>query len=484
MYAASLLLIYLALSGSLFATYAFTRGFNDKPGDMLGFASLSLIAGLLTNLSLVLIFRSVLIAFALGALLSLGGFSYLFWQRDRLTLTPFAYVQTRASKYLRALTLLVCILLAGALLIWALYLPIVGWDARSIWFFHAKMIYFAGGLFSDNGWTNPAFNDHANYPKLIAVLGAQIATLNGQWNDFVPLSSISMLIVIECVALAYLFRSLLFIILFLSLTYSVLGLPGYYVNGYMDIHVAVFAVLTVGFLVRALSQHDPIDWLMALLTAGVTASLKNEGLAIDTILVVISCAGLCWTYWRHKNVHWSPVTPLLMALGVAAFPVVLWQSFAVIWHLHPPQPTDSGPLQRLIARLDGPSLSAIFHAVAAPYSFVAALLVAAATGFINRKKQDLSLFLPLLVSIFYFAVLWLVYMTDSDELIWLLQTSADRVTYSVKLLLMFSLALQLENILQHLGHSMLACAVCWRPSSEATPIRAARRFARSSAAAG
>jgi len=102
MYAASLLLIYLAPSGSLFATYAFTRGSNDKPGDMLGFASLSLIAGLLINLSLVLIFRSVLIAFALGTLLSLGGFIYLFWQRDRLTLTPLAHVQTRASKYLRA----------------------------------------------------------------------------------------------------------------------------------------------------------------------------------------------------------------------------------------------------------------------------------------------------------------------------------------------------------------------------------------------
>ena len=49
-----------------------------------------------------------------------------------------------------------------------LSLPLYDWDARSIWFFHGKMIYYAGTLGPEAGWNiqTPQFS-HVDYPKLV-----------------------------------------------------------------------------------------------------------------------------------------------------------------------------------------------------------------------------------------------------------------------------------------------------------------------------
>lgn len=39
----------------------------------------------------------------------------------------------------------------GLLAASTLLMPLTAWDARSIWFFHAKMIYFAGGVAKEGG---------------------------------------------------------------------------------------------------------------------------------------------------------------------------------------------------------------------------------------------------------------------------------------------------------------------------------------------
>ena len=49
------------------------------------------------------------------------------------------------------------------------------WDARSIWFFQAKIIYFAGALTSDSPWTTLEFA-HSEYPKLLPTLAARAQT--------------------------------------------------------------------------------------------------------------------------------------------------------------------------------------------------------------------------------------------------------------------------------------------------------------------
>lgn len=62
--------------------------------------------------------------------------------------------------------------------------PLTEWDARSIWLFHAKRIYFDNNIFSqlDNYFPE----SHNDYPVIAASLSASLAKLINGWNEIFP----------------------------------------------------------------------------------------------------------------------------------------------------------------------------------------------------------------------------------------------------------------------------------------------------------
>src|SRR5262245_48515143 len=74
--------------------------------------------------------------------------------------------------------------------------PLSVWDARSIWFFHAKMIWVHGGLSQHGGWNHASLAfSHPDYPKLVPALAAELAWLQGHWNEFGPKASLLVMLV-------------------------------------------------------------------------------------------------------------------------------------------------------------------------------------------------------------------------------------------------------------------------------------------------
>ena len=71
--------------------------------------------------------------------------------------------------------------------------PTRDWDARSIWMFHAKKIFFEQNIFSQ--FDNYGFQNE--YPIFISYYSAQLARLAGNWNDILPKLS-SFLLAIPC----------------------------------------------------------------------------------------------------------------------------------------------------------------------------------------------------------------------------------------------------------------------------------------------
>ena len=58
--------------------------------------------------------------------------------------------------------------------------PLLHWDARSIWFFQAKMIWIEGALRQSAGWNHPSIAfSHPDYPKLVPTIAAQLAYVKG-----------------------------------------------------------------------------------------------------------------------------------------------------------------------------------------------------------------------------------------------------------------------------------------------------------------
>src|SRR5205807_1272968 len=74
--------------------------------------------------------------------------------------------------------------------------PLQDWDARSIWFFHAKMIWTEGALSKASGWNHSSTRwSHPDYPKLVPSIAAQLAYIKGFWNEFLPKGSLLIMLI-------------------------------------------------------------------------------------------------------------------------------------------------------------------------------------------------------------------------------------------------------------------------------------------------
>ena len=62
--------------------------------------------------------------------------------------------------------------------------PLIEWDARMIWLFHAKRIFFDGNVYSQ--FDNYFSISHNDYPLLVASLSSSIAHLMNGWNEILP----------------------------------------------------------------------------------------------------------------------------------------------------------------------------------------------------------------------------------------------------------------------------------------------------------
>lgn len=164
--------------------------------------------------------------------------------------------------------------------------PVIDWDARSIWFFHAKILFHDGRLLA-HAWTKPELLfAHPNYPKLVPLLAAQCATLVGYWNDFWPkLSLLTLLGLTQVGVYALPVPTWLAVPVSALLVY---GNDRLMWSGYMDGYLAIFAFLGVTFLTLFVHERHA-KWLAPALAAlAVTMQLKEEGVMLTAIALAIA----------------------------------------------------------------------------------------------------------------------------------------------------------------------------------------------------
>ncbi|RYZ77836.1 MAG: hypothetical protein EOP05_00420 [Proteobacteria bacterium] len=152
--------------------------------------------------------------------------------------------------------------------------PLQEWDARSIWFFHAKFFYFNGSAFSLVGWTNPNYGfSHPDYPVLVPALASQVATVVGNWNEYLPKASILLMLIPALLLLSSYFRkrwSFVFLILMqLFVTLKFID------NGLMDGLIALYASLAL--LELAIAPLSKFKSLLVVSFFALAVGLKNEG---------------------------------------------------------------------------------------------------------------------------------------------------------------------------------------------------------------
>ena len=392
--------------------------------------ALLLAAGILINYLLVLVFGDMKIASSVGAVLAVAGAGYAVAKlRGKvLNLFPFGWGIWLVLLYL------------ALLYVFPIFLdPLHAGDARSIWFFHGKMIHYAGGLTAATGLDAPAvIFSHVDYPKPVGVLAAQIAMLAGFWNEYLPKGSLAVLLLPPLLGVVSFFRGIRLSAVFLVVVLF-FGAGWHLWNGYMDGYLALYAAVALLFLGRWLDSGSGIDLSAGIVFLGVAMNLKNEGvlfaLALATALLFVRDSGLVIRDSLFPRFP-SPGSrvPNMALLLLPLLCVAVWAVKKSAWGLENDLRLGAGSIPIVIGHLrDGAAAmignALILNALVGKAAIIAAGAAAAAAAF--RVRIPPGFWLAVGTGLIYFAGMFCVYLATPADLQWHLSTSADRTMMTV-----------------------------------------------------
>lgn len=459
--ALSLPLPYLFCLGLLLAIVLpglLDEGSNLPRRHRAALPALFLAAGILIDYLLVLVIGDLTTASAVGAALAVAGVGRAVAKLRRrvLDLFSFGWMGWLVILYL-AILYAVPIFLD----------PLHAGDARSIWFFHGKMIYYAGGLTAATGLdTAPVLFSHVDYPKLVGVLAAQTAMLAGFWNEFLPKGSLAVLLLPPLLGVASFFRGIRISAIFL-VALLFFGAGWHLWNGYMDGYLALYAAVALLFLGRWLDAGSRIDLAAGILFLGVAMNLKNEGLLVALSVaaaMAVRYSGLVIRKQSGGNRglsggdqgqgigdrdsatvaltardslvsrvpnHESRITSLLLLplLCIAA-----WSVRKSAWGLENDLKLGAGSIPIVARHLHDGAVamigrSLLLDALVGKAAIIAAGAAAAAAAF--RVRVPAGFWLAVGTGAIYFTGMFCVYLATPVDLQWHLSTSAGRTMMTV-----------------------------------------------------
>ncbi len=381
--------------------------------------------GLIANHGLVLLLQSLSASLAVGAVLSAFGF------------TSFAIHSFRSFAHRNqpqpASWPVIIGLVALGLLYFNIILstPLGGWDARSIWFFHAKMIYSNGALSEAAQWTHPSVTfSHADYPKLVPALAAQSAFIFGAWNEYIPKISLAIMIVpVGLWIFSFSERSFSFVFLLMALPLSI---NRWLWNGYMDGYIAIYFCLSLLLFGRYLTSQRAIDLISCFCCLFLLLNIKNEGqLAFlaglfSIAVIVIFSSRKVWRQFRR--VLFSRVWRTTFALSIWLLPFALWTLYKQQWGLNNDLEIGSSQsFAKIGSRLtDGSSLLIIRSSFEEIKFSVAILTISVVTSWCQKIHIPAAAVSALIATGVYFCGILMVYHLTPMDVQWHLNTSVER----------------------------------------------------------
>jgi hypothetical protein len=301
------------------------------------------------------------------------------------------------------------------------------WDARSIWLFHGKRIFFDGTLYAQ--LDNYLPSSHNDYPVLFSAFAATLAMAVGFWNEVFPKSAAIFFLIPPLLILVKAFSNTT---LFLLFNIGLLKICGELLfNGYLDAILALYTCASVFLLMPTVLDTINMDvkgkWIYTFLTGSfliVLPLLKNEGLVI---LLCISVATLAFKSSLTKK---SYIYALLASLLIY---FLSWKIPLLQASLQNDMSVPGG-LSRALNRIsDVDSLHLIASDILKDTWLYLALMVVS----LYAMKIKFSKFeIPVAFLFLYLGALLAVYFMTPHDLSWHLGLSINRTLMPVNLLML------------------------------------------------
>ncbi len=335
--------------------------------------------------------------------------------------------------------------LTKSLLKSVIYQPITGWDARSIWYFRAKQLFFNNGFSEALGICTEGCTtsfSHATYSIFIPSISAFICFDQGFWNEYLPKSNLLVLFFGTLLALISLKH--LHIIFRLGFLIAVISInPVQLTSGYLDSWLGIYASLSILYLCEFIRSKKK-EYLYTYLSCSILICyFKNEGILLSVcILIGFATMALLANHRRLLKYSLLRAWKIKYLLIILLVPLLFWNFYKVKFHYF--------DIDYNLKVLLDPQLWKQFF-ISEKYfmihdfviqqsnyikiyiSCIVAFALSIVSILIRRNNREylreviLIMAIPLLTSIFFYLALCAVYYSSMMDLDWHLATSADRL---------------------------------------------------------
>ena len=303
------------------------------------------------------------------------------------------------------------------------------WDARSIWLFHAKVMFYEDSVFSLGD--NYKFS-HIEYPNLAPAFASALAILVGHWNEVFPKISFSLMFLPPLILIFTFFKDVRYLI-FLSIVLFTVG--KFLFNGWADGLVAIYFGISA-FLMYLLFITDsnfyknrPIFHMLAFCFFASLTLIKNEGIALlfviffTTFLINLSKLRL------KKDIS------KFFLLSISFLPIIIWKFFCYSKGIGDDY-ISTNILLNLLPRLeDLNNYKTISYFLFLNEKFLFALIFFLVSFWIKFDKELFSFIF--IITLMYILILFIIYLSTPYDFQFQLDSSAARVIRSLSFLLAF-----------------------------------------------
>jgi len=312
----------------------------------------------------------------------------------------------------------------------SLGIPTFGWDARSIWLFHAKRIFFDQSIFSVSD--HYADFSHNAYPSLAPAFSSALATVLGYWNEVIPKISFTLIFFPPLIFMYIFFKESKYIF-FLFLVFFIIG--KYLFNGWVDGLIAIYFSLCA-FLMYFLFisenlkfKNKSIYYFIAFCFFTTLTLIKNEGIVMLLILFFVT---FCFKLHKgdiKKEIH------KLFYLSFSFIPIILWKYFCFIKGTGTYY-GDADIIANFISRIgyiENYKLIAYFLFLNEKFLICMTFFLIAL--WINRNLELFSY--VFLILFLYILVLFITFLSTPVDFYFQLDSAASRIVRSLNFLLAF-----------------------------------------------
>jgi hypothetical protein len=341
------------------------------------------------------------------------------------------------------------------ILIFSLGIPLNDWDGKYIWMFHAKRIFYEKNLFIQ--LDNYLPYTHNDYPALVSSLSASIASFFNLWNNQIPKLSSALMLCPTIIFLNSVIKDNVVKVIFFTLFIWVVEKT--FLSGSVDDILASYTlcsfVITYLLFFNEKYAKKKIIFFLAFTFITITTLIKNEGTVI--IITLFTTSFILKKIIQKKNINLKIYLTYLFSL----LPIIFWKiecfksgiSSDII---------NINLINNLQSRIeDLRNFWNIFNYMILNKSILLPLLLFFCTNcyivkFISKKNsffifksKSLQIEYLLFCSIFtfiYLLILFFVYLSTPNDLVWHLSTSAYRVVMPIGLILIFYFITVIDRI--------------------------------------